>query len=99
VPRDRAIIRSPSATSAPARFPGAHADQIRGFLGFERSLVDTAERHARPAGSTVESRRLLAAAVYVLVVLLGVLGLALAPNDQLEGPLQGFVAYSWRCIW
>ena len=98
VPRDRAAytlairyIRS-EPLGFLARMPIKFAD----FWGFERSLVDTAETTSQGAGWKTPSKvaaDLLAAAVYMLVMVLGVMGLSLAPNDRWKALLGGFVAY------
>jgi hypothetical protein len=98
VPRDRAAytlaigyIRS-EPLGFLARMPIKFAD----FWGFERNLVDTAETTSQGAGWKSPSKvaaDLLAAAVYVLVMVLGVVGLCLAPNDRWKVLLGGFLAY------
>ena len=98
VPRDRAAyalairyIRSEPLAFL-ARMPVKYAD----FWGFERNLVDTAETTSQGAGWRAPSKvaaDLLAAVVYVFVMVVGVAGLCLAPGDRWKVLLGGFVAY------
>jgi hypothetical protein len=98
VPRDRAAyahaihyIRS-EPLGFLARMPIKFAD----FWGFERNLVDTAETTSQGSGWKAPSKvaaDLLAAAVYVVVMIIGVLGLCLAPVDRWKLLLGGFVSY------
>jgi hypothetical protein len=98
VPRDReayalalGYIRSEPLVFV-ARMPIKFAD----FWGFERNLVDAAETTARGAGWKSPSKLaadLIAAAGYVFVMLVGVVGLCWAPNDRWKLLLGGFASY------
>jgi hypothetical protein len=75
-----------------ARMPIKFAD----FWGFERNLVDTAETTSQGAGWRAPSKvaaDLLAAAVYVFVMVVGIAGLCLAPSDRWKLLLGGFALY------
>ena len=96
--RDRAayalgldFIRSEPLTFL-ARVPAKFAD----FWGFERNLPDIAEATTRGTGWNSFSKiaaDLFAMVVYVVIMLLGVAGVFLSPNDCWKLLLGGFILY------
>ncbi|MCC7160907.1 MAG: glycosyltransferase family 39 protein [Anaerolineae bacterium] len=86
-----AYIRSEPFTFL-SRMPAKFAD----FWGFERNLPDIAAATTRGTGWNSYSKiaaDLFAMVVYVVIMLAGVAGLFLSPNDRWKGLLGGFVLY------
>lgn len=75
-----------------ARIPPKFSD----FWGFERNLPDIAEATTRGTGWNSLAKiaaDLFAMVVYVVIMLLGVAGLFLSPNDRWKLLLGGFILY------
>lgn len=75
-----------------ARMPAKFAD----FWGFERNLPDIAQATTRGGGWNSFSKiaaDLYAMVVYVVIMLVGVAGLFLSPNDRWKLLLGGFILY------
>jgi dolichyl-phosphate-mannose-protein mannosyltransferase len=98
VPRDRAAYAQAIGyiRSEPLGFFERMPVKFADFWGFERNLVDTAVATSQGAGWKAPSKvaaDLLAAVVYVLVMVVGVVGLCMAPGDRWKLLLGGFVVY------